>query len=138
MRRRARVPPPAVTAAAAATPFALCVAVPRRTPLRDAAVCLLQMYAYTVTYKMPADDPEALERRVRVDYPVRIDRAIGLGKVPTVRLQQAFAAQGRIRRHERVLVWTHWLWFLFPHGTVAYVLLRHRERFCGPRSGGPR
>jgi membrane-associated phospholipid phosphatase len=28
-----------------------------------------------------------------------------------------------------VLVWSHWLWFLFPHGTVAYVLVRHRDRF---------
>jgi hypothetical protein len=128
VRRRARIPPPVVTAAAAATPFALCVARPR-TRARDVAVCVLQMYAYTVTYKMPHDDPDALERRARVDYPVRIDRVIGLGHVPNVRLQQAFAAPGRIRRHERVLVWTHWLWFLFPHGTVAYVLLRRRERF---------
>jgi hypothetical protein len=129
MRRRARVPPPVVSAVAAATPFAICVAMPRRTRARDAVVCILQMYAYTVTYKMPHDDPDALERRARVDYPVRIDRLIGLGKVPTVRLQEAFAAPGRIRRHERVLVWSHWLWFLFPHGTVAYVLLRRRERF---------
>src|SRR4051794_28255117 len=129
MRRRARVPPPVVSAVAAATPFAVCVAMPRRTPARDAAVCVLQMYAYTVTYKMPHDDPEALERRAYVDYPVRVDRAIGLGRVPTVRLQHAFAAPGRIRRYERVLVWSHWLWFLFPHGTVAYVLVRHRDRF---------
>ena len=28
-----------------------------------------------------------------------------------------------------MLVWSHWLWFLFPHGTVAYLLLRHPERF---------
>jgi PAP2 superfamily len=128
VRRRAGIPPPIVSAAAAATPFALCVARPR-TRARDVAVCVLQMYAYTVTYKMPHDDPEALERRAYVDYPVRVDRAIGLGRVPTVRLQHAFAAPGRIRRYERVLVWSHWLWFLFPHGTVAYVLVRHRDRF---------
>jgi membrane-associated phospholipid phosphatase len=26
-------------------------------------------------------------------------------------------------------VWSHWVWFAFPHGTVAYVLLRHRDQF---------
>src|SRR5213079_450780 len=30
---------------------------------------------------------------------------------------------------ERVLAWCHWMWFFVPHGTVVYVLLRHRERF---------
>jgi hypothetical protein len=27
-------------------------------------------------------------------------------------------------------VWSHWLWFAFPHGTVAYLLLRHPEHFA--------
>ena len=26
-------------------------------------------------------------------------------------------------------MWSHWLWFLFPHGTVAYILWRHPDRF---------
>src|SRR3954467_10987698 len=127
LRRRARIAPPVVTAAAAAAPFALCVAVPR-TRTRDVAVCFLQMYAYTVTYKMPADDPEALERRVRIDYAVRADRLIGLGRSPTLRLQGRLARPGRIRGADRLLVWTHWVWFLFPHGTVLYTILRRRER----------
>jgi hypothetical protein len=128
VRRRARIPPPAVTAAAAATPFAVAVLFPR-TRARDVAVACLQMYAYTVTYKMPADDPAALERRAFVDYPVRVDRVLGLGQVPNVRLQRRFAVPGRIRRRDQVLVWCHWLWFLFPHGTVAYLLLRRRDLF---------
>jgi hypothetical protein len=127
-RRRGGIPPPVVTAAAAATPFSVAVLFPR-TRARDVAVVALQMYAYTVTYKMPADDPEALERRAFVDYPVRIDRALGLGLVPTVRLQRRLAVPGRIRRRDQVLVWCHWLWFLVPHGTVAYLLLRRRELF---------
>jgi hypothetical protein len=128
VRRRARIPPPVVTASAAAAPFALSIALPRSRK-RDIALCLLQMYAYTVTYKMPADDPEALERRVHLDYPVRIDRVLGLGEMPNVRLQRWFAAPARIRRRDQVLVWSHWLWFLFPHGTVAYMLWRRPERF---------
>src|SRR4051794_28479694 len=62
-------PPPAVTATAATAPFALCLLVPR-SRARDVAVCVLQMWAYVATYKMPHDDPAALERRVRVVYPV--------------------------------------------------------------------
>jgi membrane-associated phospholipid phosphatase len=88
------------------------------------------MYAYTVTYQMPNDDPDALERRVHVNYPVRVDRVLGLGQLPNVRLQRWFAEPGRIRRRDQVLVWSHWLWFLFPHGTIAYMLVRRRERFA--------
>ena len=87
------------------------------------------MWAYVATYEMPNDDPEALERRVRVRYPVRADKAIGLGTTPTLRLQRALATPGSFRAWEKVLVWSHWLWFLFPHGTVAYLLLRRPEHF---------
>jgi hypothetical protein len=127
-RRRLGIPPPVVTVTAAAAPLALSVAVPRSIK-RDVALCALQMYAYTVTYQMPHDDPEALERRVHIDYPIRIDRVLGLGEIPNLRLQGWLAEPGRIRKRDQVLVWSHWLWFLFPHGTVAYVLARHPERF---------
>src|SRR5919205_4269655 len=90
VRRRLRIPPPLVTATAAAAPLALCVAVPR-SRTRDVAVCTLQMWAYVATYQMPNDDPERLRARVRVTYPVRIDRAPGLGELPGVRLQRALA-----------------------------------------------
>src|SRR5436190_9975162 len=127
-RRRLRIPPPVVTASAAAAPVALSVAVPRSRG-RDVAVCALQMWAYVATYQMPHDDPEALEARVHVDYPVTVDRAIGLGRLPTLRLQRALAKDGELRVADQALVWVHWIWFLVPHGTVAYMLLRHRERF---------
>ena len=128
LRRRLRLPPPVVTATAATAPFALCVLVPR-SRTRDVAVCALQMWAYFATYQMPNDDPEALERRARVAYPVRADRAIGLGHTPTLRLQRAFGRPGRINDLEKVLVWSHWIWFTVPHGTALYLLLRHREQF---------
>ena len=92
-------------------------------------MCALQMYAYLATYKMPNDDPEALERRVRVAYPVKADRLLGAGTTPTLRLQRAFGTPGHFARWEKLLVWSHWVWFAFPHGTVAYVLLRHRDQF---------
>jgi hypothetical protein len=78
---------------------------------------------------MPNDDPEALERRVFVRYPVTVDRFLGLGVPPTLRLQRALGREGPFRAWEKALVWSHWAWFFVPHGTVAYLLLRHRDRF---------
>jgi membrane-associated phospholipid phosphatase len=128
VRRRVKLKPPVVIAAAAATPFALTALMPRSRK-RDFFVCALQMWAYLAAYKMPADDPEALEHRVRVAYPVKVDKALGLGTTPTLRLQRAFGTPGNFARHEKLLVWSHWLWFAFPHGTVLYVLMRHRDGF---------
>jgi hypothetical protein len=128
VRRRLKLPPPVVTGTAALAPIALCVLVPR-SRARDAGTVVLQMWAYVATYEMPNDDPEALERRVRVRYPVRADKAIGFGTTPTLRLQRALATPGSFNPWEKLLVWSHWLWFLFPHGTVAYLLLRRPEHF---------
>ena len=80
------------------------------------------MWAYVATYKMPYDDPEALERRVRVAYPVKADRLLGGGTTPTLRLQRALGSPGSFRAWEKVLIWSHWLWFAFPHGTVVYLI----------------
>jgi membrane-associated phospholipid phosphatase len=128
LRRRARLPVPVVTACAVAAPIALCVAVPR-SRTRDVATCVLQMWGYLAHYEMPNDDPEALRARVRIDYPVRIDRRLGLGELPGARLQRGLGRSGQVRGPEQVLVWSHWLWFLVPHGTALFMLLRHRERF---------
>ena len=112
---------------AAAAPFAICVAA-RRSRARDVATCVLQMWAYVAAYQMPHDDPEALERRVHIDYPVRADTVLGLGVPPTLRLQR-LANPDRFTRLDKVLVWAHWVWFFVPHSSLAYVLLRHRKRF---------
>src|SRR5438067_9226000 len=129
LRRRLRLRPAAVLGTAGAAPLALCVVVPG-TRGRDAAVLALNMWAYLAAYEMPHDDPERLAARVHVDYPIAIDRILGLGVTPTLRLQRAFAAPGKVNRFERVLVWCHWMWFLVPHASVGYVVLRRPERFA--------
>jgi hypothetical protein len=128
VRRRMPLPKPAVLATAAAAPVAICIATPR-SRTRDVATCALQMWAYLAAYEMPHDDPEALRRRVRIDYPVQVDRVLGLGVPPTLRLQRLLSAPGETRRVEKVLVWTHWVWFAVPHAATAYVLVRRREQF---------
>ncbi len=127
VRRRLRMPAPVTIAAAYAAPLAASTLWPQ-SRRRDIALCLLQMHAYVAAYKMPADDLATFEKRVHVGYPIVVDRAIGFGRLPTQRLQQAFATPGVVAPHERVLVWAHWVWFFVPHGTVVWMLYRHPER----------
>jgi membrane-associated phospholipid phosphatase len=128
LRRRLKIPPAVVLGGAGLTPAALCVAIPR-SRARDVGVCALNMWAYFAAYQMPNDDPDRLGARVLVDYPVAIDRILGFGVQPTLRLQRAFSTPGRVNRFERVLVWCHWMWFFVPHATVAFVLWRDPDRF---------
>jgi membrane-associated phospholipid phosphatase len=134
LRKRISAPPLATQTVAFAAPVALCLAV-RRSRTRDVAVCTLQMWAYLAAYKTPHDDEQAQARRVHVDYPIDIDRVLGLGRLPTLRLQRALArvdadsGAPSWRTLDRVLVWAHWAWFMVPHGSLAYILVRRRERF---------
>jgi membrane-associated phospholipid phosphatase len=48
---------------------------------------------------------------------------------PTVRLQSGFSDPSHLSRLERLLVWCHWVWFMVPHASVGYVLLRRPDRF---------
>jgi membrane-associated phospholipid phosphatase len=132
VRKRVKAPPVLMQTIAFAAPVGLCVAVPR-SRARHVATCCLQMWAYIAAYKSPHDDPEAQQRRVLIDYPIAIDRVLGFGELPTVRLQRSLARVGpdgpEWRLMDRVLVWTHWSWFMVPHGALAYILLCHPRRF---------
>jgi membrane-associated phospholipid phosphatase len=131
LRHRLRLRAPVVSLLAWQSPAALALAAPR-SPLRDAGIYALQMWAYFAHFDMPDDDPEALLHRLKVDYPIRIDRVFGGGTCPTHRLQRALGRPGELRPHDYLLSCVHWSWFFVPHGTLAYVLLRHREHY--PRS----
>ncbi len=133
VRRRVNAPPLLVQTVAFGAPLGLCVAV-RRSRGRDVAACALQMWAYLYAYKSPHDDPDAQAQRVHIDYPIVADRVLGLGELPTVRLQRALTRHGATgaewRALDRVLVWAHWSWFIVPHGSLTYILVRHRARFA--------
>ena len=132
LRKRLPTSPAVTQAIAYGAPLGLSVAV-RRTPARDVAVCALQMWAYVAAYKTPHDDEQEQARRVRVRYPIVADRVLGLGEIPSVRMQRALLREGpdgpRWRAFDHALVWIHWSWFLVPHGAVAFLLARHPERF---------
>jgi membrane-associated phospholipid phosphatase len=123
-----KLPPAAVLGSSALAPIAMSVVVPpgRR---RQVAASLLNMWGYIAAYEMPHDHPDELARRAYRDYPIAADRILGLGQLPTVRLQRAFATPGKVNRFERLLVLSHWVWFAVPHLSLIYVMLRRRERF---------
>jgi membrane-associated phospholipid phosphatase len=131
VRRRLKLRAPVVSALTWPAPAALTFATPR-TPLRDAGIYALQMWAYFAHYDMPDDDPEALMRRLKVDYPIRLDRALGLGQCPTTRLQRALGREGHVGAIDYGLSVVHWSWFGVPHATLLYLLLRHPAKY--PRS----
>jgi membrane-associated phospholipid phosphatase len=132
VRRRVKAPPLVLQTVAFCAPVGLCVAV-RRSRTRDVATCCLQMWAYVAAYKSPNDDPSEQARRVHIDYPIAIDRALGFGELPTTRLQHRLARVGpdgpRWRTLDKGLVWTHWLWFAVPHATLVYLMVSHPRRF---------
>jgi hypothetical protein len=128
VRRRLRVPGAVTIAASAAGPFALAVLRPR-TKARDAAVFALQMWAFAVVHELPFDDPDALRRRLRVRYPIAVDRAIGFGQLPNVRLQRAFSVPGKVTMRDRFLTFVHWAWFFQPHLSLVWILARRTDRF---------
>jgi len=135
IRKRVQAPPLLTQAVAFSAPVGLAIAV-RRSPRRDVAICALQMWAYLAAYKAPHDDASGQAARVHIKYPIVGDRILGLGKLPTTRLQRALARTGpdgaggpEFSALDRVLVWAHWSWFLIPHGSLLYILVRHPRRF---------
>ena len=128
IRRRFRIPTALAVAATAAGPLAMTVLWPR-SKKRDAVLFAQQMWAFTMVHELPYDNPERLRARLRSHYPIRTDRILGGGRLPTLRAQQALAGLGRANLLDRTLSWVHWLWFMEPHLSLAWILVRHNERF---------
>jgi membrane-associated phospholipid phosphatase len=115
--------------AIAAGPLALAVLRPR-TRTRDATIFGLQMWAFTMAHELPYDDPDRLRHRLRVRYPIRVDRVLGGGELPNIRLQRAFGRPGTVTALDRLLSIVHWSWFLEPHAALIYILVRDERRFA--------
>jgi membrane-associated phospholipid phosphatase len=128
LRRRARIPAVVTVAACAAGPLGLAVLHPRSRK-RDVAMYALQMWGFTMAHELPYDDPEGLRARLKIRYPIVADRAIGFGRLPNVRLQRGLARLPRVETVNRFLTWVHWLWFLEPYVALAFILVRHPDRF---------
>lgn len=128
VRRRYRIPAAVTVAATAVGPLALTVIWPR-SKKRDAVLFAQQMWGFLMVHELPYDNPERLRRRLRTRYPIAADRILGGGELPNLRLQRALAGLGRGNLVDRALTWVHWLWFMEPHLALAWILVRHNERF---------
>ena len=113
-------------AACAGGPLALAVLCPR-SKKRDVALYAMQMWAFIMVHEIPFDDPERLRARLRSRYPIVADRALGGGQLPNTRLQRRLARLPRVGLVNRVLTWTHWLWFFEPYVALALVLIRNNS-----------
>jgi membrane-associated phospholipid phosphatase len=128
LRRRRRIPASVTLGALTAGPMALAVLRPR-TRGRDIALFALQMWGFVMAHELPYDDPEALRRRLRIRYPIVSDRIIGLGQLPSIRLQRALSRPGTVSAMDRFLSVIHWVWFMEPHAALLFVQARHPDRF---------
>ena len=128
LRRRHRVPPAVTVTTLASGPLAIAVLWPRSRK-RDVALFAMQMWGFMIAHELPYDDPAALRRRLKVRYPIEADRWLGRGTLPNTRLQQTLSRRGRVTAMDRVLAWSHWLWFLEPYVTLLLILARHSGRF---------
>lgn len=127
-RRRHPIPPAAVAAAGFSAPLALLLlAGPSRR--RHVGFCALYMWAHLTLYELPNENPDRLARRARIRYPLLADRVLGGGVLPTVRLQRRLSSRSGTTGFDACLVWAHWVWFLVPNGTLAYVLWRRPAAF---------
>jgi membrane-associated phospholipid phosphatase len=129
LRKKRRIPAALTAAALAAGPPALAVVRPR-TRLRDAGMYALQMWMFVMGHELPYDDPDALRSRLRIGYPIRVDRILGGGELPNVRLQKALAGLGRGNLVDRFLSWVHWSWFFEPHTALTWILAKDPDHFA--------
>ncbi len=131
-RQRLRLPRPLSLALVSALPVAVAAVTPRRR-WRYAAVGAAYMWSFTVTWTLPHECAEEARRPPRVDYAVRLDRLLGLGVPPTLRLQRALRQPGRVTAFDRLVTLVYASWFV-PHALLAWLLYRHDEYV--PRAAG--
>jgi hypothetical protein len=89
----------------------------------------MQMWGFAVVHELPYDDPEALRARLKIRYPIRVDRLLGGGRLPNRLLQQKLSAGPGVKALDRSLSWVHWVWFFEPYLALLVILARHRDRF---------
>ena len=132
-RKQLGVPWPRAVAVSAAGPLGIAAAIePGR--LRRAAVWAAQMWAYKLAFEAPMDRRAAWQERVRVDYPIRFDAAIGYGKPPGQRLQDRLREPPRISILDKAITLLYALWEAEPHLAMLWFLLARPGDF--PRAAG--
>ena len=132
LRKRLGVPPALTLPLASAVPVAVAAITPP-SRWRYIATGSAYMWVFKVSWELPYDDPEKLESRLHVKYPIQVDSLLGGGTPPGLRLQRALRSPGKVTLLDRVAVVAYGSWLL-PHLVMGWVLLHH-PRFV-PRAAG--
>ncbi len=128
VRRQLRIPAVVTVAATVSAPLAMSVLWPRSRG-RDLGLFAGQMWAFAVSHELPYDNPERLRERLRIEYPIKIDRWIGRGILPNARLQRRLHASAAGETITKVSAWAHWLWFVEPYLAIFWILVRKNDKF---------
>ena len=132
MRKRLGLRQGVALPVASAAPLAVAAVMPRGKR-RYVAVGAAHMWLFKVSWELPYDDPEKLQRRLHVDYPIRIDSLLGGGLPPTQRLQRTLRDRTRVTALDRAVTLIYGSWFV-PHLVLAWILARHEQYI--PRATG--
>jgi membrane-associated phospholipid phosphatase len=128
IRRQLKIPAAVTVASTVSAPLAIAVLWPR-SRRRDLGLFAAQMWAFAVCHELPYDDPKRLRERLYVEYPIKVDRWIGRGKLPNARLQK-WLHQGRYGNDlTKFAAWTHWFWFIQPYAAIFWIAVRNKEKF---------
>ena len=132
LRKRLGMPPALTLPVASAVPVAVAAVMPP-TRWRYIATGSAYMWVFKLSWELPYDDPEKLESRLHVRYPIQIDEFLGGGTPPGLRLQRALRSPGKVNLLDRAAAVAYGSWFL-PHLLMGWIWLHH-ERFV-PRAAG--
>jgi hypothetical protein len=90
---------------------------------------LMQMWGYLQAFELPYDDRDQARKRLRVYYPIRIDRRLGGGVLPGARLQ---AIRHTTLRDavDRALGVVYFLWVPERHAAMLWILFRRPREFA--------
>jgi membrane-associated phospholipid phosphatase len=133
LRRRMGLPPWLSIVIASGAPLAVAAALPPRSRSRYIGAGMTYMWLFKESWELPADDPRSHRRRLHVDYPIRVDSALGGGMPPGQRLQRTLREGERVSPLDLAVSAIYGSWFV-PHVLLAYVLVRH-PKFL-PRAAG--
>ena len=133
LRKRVGLPPWLSLTIGSAAPLAVAAALPPRSRRRYIGAGMAYMWLFKESWELPADDERTHRRRLRIDYPIRIDSALGGGMPPTQRLQRRLRGDGKVSALDVAISAIYGSWFL-PHVLLAYVLVRHPAYL--PRAAG--
>jgi membrane-associated phospholipid phosphatase len=124
-----RIPGPGALVPLVALPALVARALPRGR-VRAYGTFLAHSVSYLQAFELPHRNQAAQRRRLRIEGPIRAEKLVGGGVVPTARLQ-------RLRRHralravlDRTLGLTYFGWAPQRHAALLWLFVRHPERLA--------